>query len=237
MLNKMMMVVILLMCTPAHAIPVFGQGTWETTLKARDIDNDGIADAYYDTDLNITWIANANLAAESAFDDDHIAGSPNSNSDGLMVLDNARAWAKQLNVKGVTGWRLSHSSFNTLAMTDPDEPLHPLIDELDHLFKITLGNNYSNQLNPGLTNTGLFTNIQTDYAYWNEALPEINYYSWTYFFKGIGAGAAFGNETYYAWAVRDGDIAVVPEPSKPEIILIGTIMTFLLTKRARRKHR
>jgi hypothetical protein len=43
-----------------------GQGTWQTTLQARDLDGDGQIDAFYDTVLNITWLrdANANRAAD-----------------------------------------------------------------------------------------------------------------------------------------------------------------------------
>ena len=44
----------------AQALPVLGQGTWETTLQARDLNGDSVTDAYYDTSLNITWLANAN---------------------------------------------------------------------------------------------------------------------------------------------------------------------------------
>ena len=47
--------------TSVHAIGVTGQGTWETTLQARDLDgNLSTAEAYYDTDLDITWLADAN---------------------------------------------------------------------------------------------------------------------------------------------------------------------------------
>ena len=53
----------------AHAVPVPGQGTWETTLQARDIDGDGTVDAWYDTALDLTWLADANAGAGTAFDD------------------------------------------------------------------------------------------------------------------------------------------------------------------------
>jgi hypothetical protein len=49
--------------TTSHAAAVSGQGTWETTLQGRDLDgNPATFEAYYDTDLNITWLANANIA-------------------------------------------------------------------------------------------------------------------------------------------------------------------------------
>jgi hypothetical protein len=78
----------LLLCgTAAQAAPVSGQGTWETTLKARDLDGDGAADAFYDTELNVTWLRNAN-------------------ANGLMAWDSAKTWANNLVVGGFGGWRL-----------------------------------------------------------------------------------------------------------------------------------
>jgi hypothetical protein len=37
-------------------MPIYGQGTWTATLQGRDLNGDLIADAYFDTDLNITWV-------------------------------------------------------------------------------------------------------------------------------------------------------------------------------------
>src|SRR3989344_3850600 len=73
----------------AHAASVSGQGTWETTLQGRDLDgNLSTFEAYYDTVLNITWLANANYAGTA------------------MTWANANTWASGLNINGVTGWRL-----------------------------------------------------------------------------------------------------------------------------------
>ena len=95
----------------ANAASVSGQGTWETTLQGRDLDGNpyGIADfeAYYDTVLNITWLFNANLGAGSSYDD--ISGT-GSTTDGVMSWTNANAWAANLNVYGITGWRLPRVS-------------------------------------------------------------------------------------------------------------------------------
>ncbi len=33
-----------------------GQGTWQATLEPRDLNGDGKPDAYYDTELDITWL-------------------------------------------------------------------------------------------------------------------------------------------------------------------------------------
>jgi hypothetical protein len=75
------------MASGAFAAPISGQGTWETTLQARDINGDTVIDAYWDSALNLTWLANWN-------------------ANGLMDWDAAVAWAGSLDVHGVTGWRL-----------------------------------------------------------------------------------------------------------------------------------
>jgi hypothetical protein len=49
--------------TSLHAASISGQGTWESTLQGRDLDgNLTTFEAYYDTALNITWLADANYA-------------------------------------------------------------------------------------------------------------------------------------------------------------------------------
>src|SRR3989344_3796335 len=84
--------------TFAHAASVSGQGTWETTLQGRDLDgNLSTAESYYDTSLNITWLADANYAQTTGYD-----------ADGAMIWTTATAWAAGLNPygSGITGWRL-----------------------------------------------------------------------------------------------------------------------------------
>ena len=72
----------------AHAVGISGQGTWETTLQARDLDgNLTTAEAYYDTALEITWLADANYAGTT------------------MAWGTANSWAVNLNPydSGTTG--------------------------------------------------------------------------------------------------------------------------------------
>ena len=85
----------------AQAAPVSGQGTWETTLQARDINGDGVVDAFYDTALNVTWLADANAAAGTIYDSSVFSTA----TDGQMTWLDAKAWAANLSVYGLTGWR------------------------------------------------------------------------------------------------------------------------------------
>ena len=69
----------------ANAVPVSGQGTWETTLQGRDLDGNNLtAEAYQDTALNITWLADADI-------------------NGEMDWFATNTWAGGLNINGFTG--------------------------------------------------------------------------------------------------------------------------------------
>jgi len=53
--------------------------------------------ALYDTDRNITWLADPSAASPNAFDNGR------SNNDGAVTYANAVDWLGNLNVAGVTG--------------------------------------------------------------------------------------------------------------------------------------
>lgn len=148
-----------------QAVPIIGQGTWETTLQARDLDGDpATIDAYYDTLLNITWLANANLAFSNTFGVAGIGG------DGRMNWNKTNEWIAAMNTDGGTGylgfsnWRqptlspINGVSFNfdfsnnattdrgyALPTTDGtdggwrDGAGNP-VSELGHMFSVNLGN-------------------------------------------------------------------------------------------------
>jgi hypothetical protein len=154
----------------AHAAAVSGQGTWETTLQGRDLDgntSNGF-EAYYDTALNISWLADANYAQTSGFD-----------SVGAMGWSAATAWVAGLNVSGITGWRLpalvdtgSAGCDYGFKGSDCGYNVDTSTSEFAHLFHETLGNGsyYDTLGNPslgefGLVNTGPFSNNQT-FDYW-----------------------------------------------------------------------
>jgi hypothetical protein len=84
----------------AIAVPVSGQGTWETTLQARDLDGNGQTDAFYDTKLDITWLRNASLS-------------------GAMNWSNAMSWASSLDFGGHSDWRLPSMVDAGQSMTCP----------------------------------------------------------------------------------------------------------------------
>ena len=88
-------------------------GTAQAALQGRDLNGEGNVDAFYDTDLDITWRRNANL-------------------NGLMSWADAVAWADNMTFGGYTDWRLPASDacvgFNCTG------------SELGHLWYVELGN-------------------------------------------------------------------------------------------------
>ena len=72
------------------AAAVLLAGAAQAALQARDLNGDTVTDAFYDTDLNITWLRDANV-------------------NGPMHWDTAVSWADTYSFGGYTDWRLSTS--------------------------------------------------------------------------------------------------------------------------------
>lgn len=126
-------------------------------LLARDLDgDDSTAEAWYDTVLDITWLADARLASSETF------GIEGIGEEGTMEWDTAVAWIEALNAVGGTGylgidsWRLPNDTPMD-PVSFPDYNLNFSGDgttdggyagpegwgsasELGHLYYATLGN-------------------------------------------------------------------------------------------------
>lgn len=219
----------------AQAVAVSGQGTWETTLQGRDLDgNFGNGfEAYYDTSMNITWLADANYAMTSGYDDD-----------GRMDWATANAWAASLNPygSGITGWQLPHitESGITYCTSDCGYYQDTTFSPMTHMFYVTLGNTalYTRayqgpQEGWGLSNTGPFTNIQ-QIGYWSAT----QYSNERWFYELTGA-VYFDFETgeqdvasypqhYYSWAIHAGDVGAATVPLPAAMWLLGSGLLGLL---------
>jgi PEP-CTERM motif len=219
-------------CTFVNAAGVPGQGTWETTLQGRDLDgNAATFEAYYDTALNITWLADANYAKTSGYDDD-----------GDMTWVAARTWASNLSVNGVTGWRLpTHVDTGAAGCdwgssgADCGYNVDTSTSEMAHMFFVTLGNKAyldtagNVQSGWGLTNTGPFSNVHSN-VHWSgvEYAPSTGY---AWYFHTYNGFPYFSDkrDRLAAWAVRPGDVAAVPEPES--LALMGVGLAALMLRR------
>ncbi|MCC6201677.1 MAG: VPLPA-CTERM sorting domain-containing protein [Gammaproteobacteria bacterium] len=245
----------LLATSGAYAAAVSGQGTWETTLQGRDLDGSPATyEAYYDTVLDLTWLADANYAKTSGHD-----------LDGYMNWTAATTWAAGLDIHGITGWRLPTlepvgSEFDyTLSnnattdwgyaktTTDGNDGgwrngSGAPVSEMGHMFYVNLANkglctpddssSCDTQSGWGLTNTGPFSNVQSDF-YWSalEYAPSTGD-AWNFYFN-YGVQRANGNDYgLFAWAVRPGDVAPVPVPGG--VWLLGSALAGLGALRRRR---
>lgn len=216
-------------------------GAAHATLEGRNLDgNLATFEAYYDTVLDITWLADANYALTSGYD-----------ADGLMDWSQATNWAANLSFydpvthQTYADWRLptvepvNGVSFNYSSSLDGSTDYGSNItspqSELAYMYYVNLGNR-SNFTPAGtgsgcwvsssdtcLDNVGPFSNLQPD-AYWSESDyslydPDI---AWSFF---MDSGAQFahfkGYDGFYAWAVSPGDVATVPEAQTYALLLAG----------------
>jgi hypothetical protein len=129
----------------AAETPVPGMGTWEKTLQGRDLDGNAANgfEAYYDTDLNISWLTDANYANTIGW------VSPTFNvGGGWMTWDEGMELLSTLSINGISGWRAP-------ALTDLGAPgcagyanggtdcgynVPVNSSEIVHLYTATLGN-------------------------------------------------------------------------------------------------
>jgi hypothetical protein len=135
---------------PVNATPIAGfQGTWQTTLQARDLDRDGVTDAFYDTSLNITWLKDntqwhyAETVRQYGF---------NAYLRRDIEFTEANRRVRNLDFGGVTGWRLTNVNDTnspgcnfSYAGTDcgwnvDTSTGNPVNNEFAHLFYVTFGN-------------------------------------------------------------------------------------------------
>jgi hypothetical protein len=189
--------------------------------------------AYYDTVLDVTWIANANYSQTLGYD-----------LDGLLPWDQGQEWIQSLNARsylGVDDWRMPETDplngvdyefGGTVAFDGSNDIAYNVsapgtlfagstASEMAHLFHNTLGNlsrcdpasasSCTTQPGSGLAETGPFANLLPD-RYWSGS--EGTDTTGAFFFDfdtGLQGRTPKGN-AMRVWTVRTGDIPL-PEPA------------------------
>lgn len=168
----------------AHAGPLIG----------RDLDgNLATYEAYYDTALDITWLANANM-------------------NGYMAWTAANAWADSLSftdgVNVYANWRLP--------ISDTCSGFNCTGSEMGHLFYNVLGGTATQSiLTSGDPDLLKFTNLQANH-YWSatEYAPDTGN-AWFFSFAIGRQFAVFKTVGYYALAVSPGDVGAANNNTVP----------------------
>ena len=198
----------------------------------------------YDTDLNITWLANANYGAGTTYD------TADGYNDGNLTWQNAMDWAENLSyhdsVRGVfyEDWRLPTTMQPDLSCRDnrdaggtigvQSDGYDCAGSELGHLFYGKLGGVAAESIETTHNdNYDLFTNAFGQY--WSATESAINTAgAWDFFFAVGSQGTGYKTESKYAWAVRDGDVyaaSTVPVPAAAWLFASGLLGLIGFAKR------
>lgn len=174
----------------------------------------------YDSDLNITWLQDANYAKTSGYD-----------ADGRMTRDQADTWAKNLVYGGFDDWRLPTTVDGPYAFGydgTTTAGYNITTSEMGHLYYESLMNKgyYDTNGNVppdcGLINTSPFTNLQA-YAYWSGTKYSLDpSLAWYFYFVDGGQDLAAKGLNLYALAVRPGDVGSAPVPEPATMLLLGS---------------
>ena len=212
----------------------------------------------YDDVLKVTWLQDANYAATSGYCN---AVANCAIPDGRMYWTQANTWANSLVYGGVSDWRLAKNSpvngtqsgwtygFSPNGSTDAGYNITSTFSELAYMYYVNLG--LKGRYNPdgsfrsdygvngdgssgGQRDIGLVKNLQND-VYWfgtaDARAPADG--AWAFFASPDGGSQGYPQQTnrFFAWAVHDGDIAVVPVPGSIALLAGGLALLGVVSRR------
>lgn len=209
--------------------------------------------AVYDTDRNITWLSNANLAATNAFGLDRnvdLGGIPGVNtyggsyifSNGSMTWGGAMQWIGAMNTANYLGyndWRLPDTLPPNAADPSCNGRWNCTGSEMGHLFYSELGGvateslagvSYNSIADTHNANYSLFQNLQPSEqsvqpnSYWSGTGYEfVPEMAWSFGVYYGDQSVLYKSGSLYAFAVRAGDVAAVPVPAAAWLLGSGLL--------------
>ena len=221
-----------------HTIALVGLSVLTFSANAALYDRGG--GMIYDSELNITWLQDANYAKTQHTATNGSQGAAN----GLMTWTAARTWAANLSYGGYNNWRLP--SANLINGANPCTAYNGSCDtgwnikrsELGHMFFNNLANLSSHDVNgfwqsgSGVMNRSFddggngsnvsISNLDNSIYWFDEEYAPDTDRAWT-LFTSMGWQVDLGkSSTVLSWAVRDGDVSPVPVPGAAW--LLGTAL-------------
>lgn len=191
----------------------------------------------YDTDLDITWLADANLASSNTF------GVSGINAFGQMDWYTAQTWLGAMNAAnylGYSNWRLPDTAQPDLSCsaqtTAGSEGVDCTGSEMPHLFYNELGGQAAASIDVIHNDAyDLFQNIQGPYWSTEAVWPGNGTYAWQFHFdNGNQNDTSKSLATHYVWAVHSGNIAgvsAVPLPAAAWLFGAGLAGLVAVAKR------
>ena len=206
--------------------------------------------AYYDTILDITWLADTNYALDNQFgltlSDNIFDDTANTiGSDGRTTWSNAHTWIAGMNTAnhlGYNDWRLpmmmdtanpgcdgAYGGTDCGYNVQTGSAATTVYSEIASLYFDTLGNisyqdtSGNEQSGYGFVNTGPFS-VAQESVYWTglEYAPSA-LFAWVFETEFGRQSAGLVDGSFYAWAVRSGDVSSVPVPAAAWLFGSGLI--------------
>lgn len=176
-------------------------GTAQAALQDRDLDGDTLVDAFYDTDLDITWLRDADV-------------------NGLMNWNTAVAWADGFSFAGYDDWRLPTTGVACAGFNCSSS-------EMGHLWYVELGNPAGGPM----SNSGSFQGLQAAQYWSGTEWAVVPGYAWNFAMSTGNQGVSGKAAPMYAIAVRPGDVPAIPEPRTYALMLAGVGLLFVARRR------
>ena len=217
-------------------------GTLSSTASATLVDRG--AGLIFDSELNVTWIQNANLGATEHFGvQSHTTNSDGIYLDGRMNWVTALSWIDGMNTsnyRGYNDWRLPKIPLPNAAnlncatydgSSDCGYNIANKNNEIAFLFYGSLGNisnfdSKGNYRNRPAVSTGPFFNTDQRRYWLGTPLPPVfgPHQAFTFAFDSGLKEWDDKFDPYYAtfaWALRNGDVSPVPEPLTAILMIFG----------------